>query len=95
MEAIRDLKNSEAPGQDQLNAVLFKCHPELIAEIFLLLCAKVRNGEGIPSDWSKGVIMPTPNERNTLIATVGGVSHHYPYQAKSLGHCETSPFGGQ
>jgi len=33
VEAIRDLKNSKEPGQDQLNAELFKCHPELAAEI--------------------------------------------------------------
>jgi len=31
MAAIRDLKNGKAPGQDQLNAVLFKCHSELAA----------------------------------------------------------------
>ena len=62
MEAIRDLKNGKAPGQDQLNAELFKCHPELAAEILLPLFAKVWNGEGIPNDWSKGVIIPIPKK---------------------------------
>lgn len=62
VEAIRDLKNGKAPGQDQLNAELFKCHPELAAEILLALFAKVWNGEGIPSDWSKGVIIPIPKK---------------------------------
>ena len=62
VEAIRDLKNGKAPGQDQLNAELFKCHPELAAEIVLPLFAKVWNGEGIPSDWSKGVIIPIPKK---------------------------------
>ncbi|KAL9969739.1 hypothetical protein ACROYT_G021994 [Oculina patagonica] len=33
VKAIKDLKNGKAPGQDQLNAELFKCHPELAAEI--------------------------------------------------------------
>ncbi|KAL9956575.1 hypothetical protein ACROYT_G038068 [Oculina patagonica] len=62
VEAIKDLKNGKAPGQDQLNAELFKCHPELAAEILLPLFAKVWNGEGIPSDWSKGVIIPIPKK---------------------------------
>ena len=62
MEAIRDLKNGKAPWQDQLNAELFKCHPELAAEILLPLFAKVWNGEGIPSDWSKGVIIAIPKK---------------------------------
>ena len=56
MEAIRDLKNSKEPGQDQLNAELFKCHPELAAEILHPLFAKVWNRQGIPGDWNKGVI---------------------------------------
>ncbi|KAL9979771.1 hypothetical protein ACROYT_G017482 [Oculina patagonica] len=62
VEAIKDLKKGKAPGQDQLNAELFKCHPELAAEILLPLFAKVWNGEGIPSDWSKGVIIPIPKK---------------------------------
>ena len=55
MEAIRDLTNGKAPG-------LFKCDSELAAEILLPLFAKVWNGEGIPSDWSKGVIIPIPKK---------------------------------
>ena len=62
MEAIRDPKNGEAPRQDQLNAELFKCQPELAVEILLPLFAKVWNGEGISSDWSKEVIIPIPNK---------------------------------
>jgi len=62
VEVIRDLKTGETPGQDQLNAEPFKCHPELAAEILLPLFAKVWNGEGIPSDWSKGVIIPIPKK---------------------------------
>jgi len=58
VEAIRDLKNSKEPGQDQLNAELFKCHPELAAEILHPLFAKVWNRQGIPGDWNKGVIIP-------------------------------------
>ena len=60
MEVIRAIKNGKAPGQDQLNAELFKCHPELVAEILLQLFGKVGNGDGIPSDWSKGVIISIP-----------------------------------
>lgn len=60
MEATKDLKNGKAPGQDHLNAELFECHPELTTEILFPLFAKVWNGEGIPSDGSKGVIIQIP-----------------------------------
>ena len=50
MEAIIYLKNGKEPGQDQLNAELFKYHPDFAAEIFLPPFTKVLNGEGIPSD---------------------------------------------
>jgi len=65
VEAIRDLKNSKEPGQDQLNAELFKCHPELAAEILHPLFAKVWNRQGIPGDWNKGVIIPI-SKKGTL-----------------------------
>ena len=62
MKASRYLKNGKPLGRDQHIAVLFKCHPELIAEILLPLFAKVWNGEEIPSDWSNGVIKPIPKQ---------------------------------
>ena len=79
MEAIRDLKNGKAPGQDQLNAEFFKCHPELTAEILLPLFAKVWNGEGVPSDWSKGVIIPIP-KKGTLTDWPGITLLSLPYK---------------
>ena len=60
--AIRDLKNGKAPGQDRLNADIFKCHPELAEEILLPLFTKVWSGDGIPNGWNKGVIIPIPNK---------------------------------
>ena len=56
--AIRNLKNGKAPGQDQQNAELFKCHPELALPLF----TKIWNGDGIPNDWNKGVIIPIPKK---------------------------------
>lgn len=40
---------------DLLNTELFKCDPELAAENLLPFYCKVWNGEGVPTDWSKGV----------------------------------------
>ena len=62
LQAIKSLKNGKAPGADLLNAELFKCDPELAAKIFLPLYCKVWNGDGIPRDWSKGIIIPIPRK---------------------------------
>ena len=62
LQAIKSLKNGKAPGTDLLNAKLFKCDPELAAEILLPLYCKVWNGDGIPSDWNKGIIIPIPKK---------------------------------
>ena len=75
--AIRNLKNGKAPGLDRHNAELFKCHPELALPFF----TKIWNGDGIPNDWNKGVIIPIRKAR-CLTVTIGEVSHCYPYQVK-------------
>ena len=60
--AIGDLKNGKAPGEDQLNSAIFKCHPELAEEIVLPLFIKIWNGVGIPNDWKKDVTIPIPKK---------------------------------
>ena len=62
MQAIKSLKNGKAPGADLLNAELSKCDPELATEILLPLYCKAWNGDGIPSDRSKGIIIPIPKK---------------------------------
>ena len=62
LQAIKSLKNGKAPGADLLNVELFKCDPELAAEILLPFYCKVWNGDAIPGDWSKGIIIPIPKK---------------------------------
>ncbi|KAJ8370368.1 hypothetical protein SKAU_G00103960 [Synaphobranchus kaupii] len=62
MTAIRSLKSGKAPGQDNLNAELFKVHPELSAKLLQPLFTVIWEGKKIPDDWSKGVIIKIPKK---------------------------------
>ena len=62
IRAIRLLKNGKAPGQDNLNAELFRADPELSASILQPLFEIIWEGEKIPDDWNKGMIVKIPKK---------------------------------
>ena len=55
--AIKLLKNGKSPGQDNLNAELFKADPELTADILQSLLPSIWEGKIIPDDWTKCIII--------------------------------------
>ena len=57
IKANKSLKNGKTPGHDNLNTELFKADPELAATTLQPLFAAVWEGEEVPADWSKGVII--------------------------------------
>ena len=62
VSAIKTLKNGKAPGQDNLNAELFRADPELSASILQPLFKAIWEGERVPDDWTKGVIVKIPKK---------------------------------
>ncbi len=54
---IQEAQNDKAPGQDNLNAELFKADPELSARILQPLFTAVWEQEKVPDDWTKGTII--------------------------------------
>ena len=50
VSAIKSLKNGKAPGQDNLNAELFKVHPELSAKLLKPLFTSTWEGKTIQND---------------------------------------------
>ena len=62
IKAIKSLKNGKAPGHDNLNAQLFKADPQLAATILQPLLAAIWEGEEVPADWRKGVIIRIPKK---------------------------------
>ena len=48
--AIRSLKNRKAPGQDSLNAELFKAEPEFAAQVLQPLFAAIWEEKQLPGD---------------------------------------------
>ena len=62
IKAGKSLQNGKAPGHDNLNAELFKTDPELAATIQQPLFAAVWEGQEVPADWTKGVIIRTPKK---------------------------------
>ena len=62
--AIKTLKNKKAPGEDNLNAELFKMDPELAAEILLPLFVSIWEQKIIPEDWTQGIIVKIPKKGN-------------------------------
>ena len=59
---IRSLKNGKAPGQDSLNAELFKAEPEFAAQILQPLFAAIWEEKQLPDDWTEGVIVTIPKK---------------------------------
>ena len=62
VDAIKTLKNGKSPGQDNLDAELFKADPELAADILQPLFTSIWEGEKVPDDWTKGVIVKIPKK---------------------------------
>ena len=60
--AIKNLKNGKSPGQDNLDAELFKADPELSADILQPLFTTIWEEEVIPEDWTKGIIIKIPKK---------------------------------
>ena len=60
--AIKTLQNGKSPGQDNLDAELFKADPELAATILHPLFTAIWEGEKVPDDWTKGVIVKIPKK---------------------------------
>ena len=55
--AIRSLKNGKAPGEESLNAELFKAEPEFAAQVLEPLFAAIWEKKQLPDDWAEGVIV--------------------------------------
>ena len=62
MAAIRSLKNGKAPGQDGLNAELFKADPEFAAQVLQPLYEKIWEEKLLPDDWTEGTIVKIPKK---------------------------------
>lgn len=63
-DAIKTLKNGKAPGEDQLNAELFKQEPEAAADHLVPLFRAIWEEENIPEGWRKGSIIKIPKKGN-------------------------------
>ena len=60
ISSIKSLKNGKAPGQDSLNAELFKADPELAAKALKPLFTAIWKEKKVPDDWTKGIIVKIP-----------------------------------
>lgn len=64
MAAIRRLKNNKAPGIDQISAEMLKAGGDGAVRRIAKLLNACWNGECVPSDWRKGVIVKLPKKGN-------------------------------
>ncbi|XP_062604831.1 uncharacterized protein LOC134266630, partial [Saccostrea cucullata] len=62
MNVVKTLKNGKSPGHDNLDAELFKADPGIAATILQPLFTTVWDGEKVPDDWCKGVIVKIPKK---------------------------------
>lgn len=53
--ALRSLKKGKAPGQDNLNADMFKADPETSAKILQPLSTLIWEGKKVPENWNKDI----------------------------------------
>jgi len=60
--AIKTLRNGKSPGQDNLDAEFFKADHKLAANILQPLFSAIWEGEMVPDDWTKGVIVKIPKK---------------------------------
>jgi len=82
---IKLLKNRKSPGQDNLNAEIFKADPELTADILQSLFPSIWEGKIILDDWTKGIIIKLAkkgafsdcnNWRGITLLSMERSSHH-------------------
>ena len=57
-KAMKSMKNSKAPGEDNLTAELFKSGGECLERKMTRLVQKIWRNERIPQSWSVGIIIP-------------------------------------
>ena len=60
--AIRSLKNGKSPGQESLNAELFKAEPGFAAQVLQPLFATIWEEKQLPDGWTEGVIVKIPKK---------------------------------
>ena len=60
--AIRSLKNGKSPGQDSLNAELFKAELEFAAQVLQPLFATIWEEKQLLNGWTEGVIVKIPKK---------------------------------
>ncbi|XP_061196570.1 craniofacial development protein 2-like [Saccostrea echinata] len=60
--SLIDVRNGKSPGRDNLDAELFKADPGIAATILQPLFTAVWDGEKVPDDWCKGVIVKIPKK---------------------------------
>ena len=62
LTAIRSLRNGKAPGQDSLNAELFKAETEFEAQVLQPPFPAIWEEKKLPDDWREGVIVKNPKK---------------------------------
>ena len=62
LEAVLAMKNNKAPGVDMIQAEMLKADPKLSSKVLTEFFKKVWDGETIPGDWSKGIIIKIPKK---------------------------------
>ena len=62
LEAVLAMKNNKAPGIDMIQAEMLKVDPKLSSKVLTEFFKKVWDGETIPGDWSKGIIIKIPKK---------------------------------
>ena len=68
-KAIRQLKNSKAPGYDEIPAELIKADIETASEVPFVLLEHIWQEEQIPGDWHRGLIVKIPKKGDTTECT--------------------------
>ena len=55
-QAVKKLKNNQAPGFDEMSAALLKADPETTTDLLVCLFEHMQE-EKMPTDWQKGFIV--------------------------------------
>ena len=68
-KAIKQLKNSKAPGCDDIPAELLKADLETTSEVLFVLFSHIWQEEQLPDDWHRGLIVKIPKKGDTTECT--------------------------